>query len=167
MYLPNLVGGFQELEWGPPSILPPEMSRRMHTQHGVSSQESTLWSVGSHHRLGKTDETWWRHQMETFSALLGLCPGNEPVTGEFPSQRPVLRSFDVFFHLLLNKRLSKQSWGWWFETPSHSLWRHCNSTIVCVKDPVHLCKEVLVWVVPNSQGTWELSMCTLAKMITG
>ena len=24
----------------------------------------------------------------------------------------------------LNKRLSKQSWGWWFETPSHSLWRH-------------------------------------------
>ena len=97
MYLPNLVGGFQELEWGPPSILPPEMSRRMHTQHGVSSQESTLWSVGSHHRLGKTDETWWRHQMETFSASLGLCPGNEPVTGEFPSQRPVTRSFDVSF----------------------------------------------------------------------
>ena len=26
----------------------------------------------------------------------------------------------------LNKRFSKQSWGWWFETPSCSLWRHCN-----------------------------------------
>ena len=60
--------------------------------------------------------TWWRHQMETISALLVLCAGNSSVTGEFPSQRPVKRSFDVFFHLRLNKRLSKQSWGCWFET---------------------------------------------------
>ena len=36
------------------------------------------------------------------------------------------RSFDVFFDLRLYIRLSKQSWGWWFETPSRSLWRHCN-----------------------------------------
>ena len=43
----------------------------------------------------------WRHQMETFSALLALCEGNSPVTGEFPSQRPVTRSFDVFFDLRL------------------------------------------------------------------
>ena len=71
-------------------------------------------------------DTWWRHQMETFSALLVLCAGNSPVTGEFPSQRPVTRSFEVFFDLRLNKRLSKQSWGWWFETPSCLLWRHCN-----------------------------------------
>ena len=35
--------------------------------------------------------------METFSALLALCEGNSPVTGEFPSQRPVTRSFDAFF----------------------------------------------------------------------
>ena len=41
--------------------------------------------------------TWWRHQMETFSALLALCAGNSPVSGEFPAQRPVTRSFDVFF----------------------------------------------------------------------
>ena len=47
-----------------------------------------------------------------FSALLALCAGNSPVTGEFPAQRPVTRSFDVFFDRLLNKRLSKQSWGW-------------------------------------------------------
>ena len=46
--------------------------------------------------------------------------------GEFPAQRPVTRSFDVFFELRLNKRLSKQSWDWWFETLSRSLWRHCN-----------------------------------------
>ena len=69
--------------------------------------------------------SWWRHEMETFSALLVLCAGNSPVTGEFPTQRPVTRSFDVFFDLRLNKRLSKQSWGRWFETPSRSLWRHC------------------------------------------
>ena len=66
--------------------------------------------------------SWWRHQMDTFSALLALCAGNSPVTGEFPSQRPVTWSFDVFFDLRLNKRLSKQSWGWWFETLSRPLW---------------------------------------------
>ena len=47
--------------------------------------------------------------METFSALLALCVGNSPVTGEFPIQRPVTRSFDVFFDLHLIKQLSKQS----------------------------------------------------------
>ena len=46
--------------------------------------------------------------METFSALLAICAGNSPVTGEFPAQRPVTRSFGVFFDLRLNKRLSKQ-----------------------------------------------------------
>ena len=64
--------------------------------------------------------------METFSASLALCAWNSPVNGEFPSQRPVTRSFDVFFHLRLNKRLGKQSRRRWFETPSCSLWRHCN-----------------------------------------
>ena len=64
--------------------------------------------------------------METFSALLTICAGNSPMTGEFPAQRPVTQSCDVFFDLRLNKRLSKQSWGWWFKTPSRPLWRHCN-----------------------------------------
>ena len=36
------------------------------------------------------------------------------------------RALMVFFYLRLSKRLSIQSWGWWFETLSHSLWRHCN-----------------------------------------
>ena len=49
--------------------------------------------------------------MESFSALLAFCAGNSPVTGEFPSQRPVTRSFDVSFHLHPNKPLSKQSWA--------------------------------------------------------
>ena len=70
--------------------------------------------------------TWWRHQMETLSALLALCAGNSPVTGEFPAQTSVTRTFDVSFDLRLKKRLSKQSWGWWFGMPSCSLWRHRN-----------------------------------------
>ena len=64
--------------------------------------------------------------METFFASLALCAGNSPATGEYQAQRPATRSFDVFLDLRLNKRLSKQSRGWWFEMPSHSLWRHCN-----------------------------------------
>ena len=70
------------------------------------------------------DNSCWRHQMETFSALLAICAGNSPVTGEFPAQRPVTRTFCVFFDLRLNKRLSKQSWVWWFDTLSRPLWRH-------------------------------------------
>ena len=85
-----------------------------------SPRQRTSWHVPCSH------SPWWRHQIETFSALLAICAGNSPVTGEFPAQRPVTRSFDVFFDLRLNKRLSKQSWGWWFQTPSCSLWRHCN-----------------------------------------
>ena len=72
---------------------------------------------------------WWRHQLEIFSALLALCARNSPVTGEFPTQRPVTRIFDVFFDLCLNKRLSKQSWGWWLETPSRSLWRYNKASL--------------------------------------
>ena len=76
--------------------------------------------------------------METFSALLDICAGNSPVPGEFPTQRPVTRSFDVYFDLRPNKWLSKQSWGWWFETLSCSLWRHrndiCRSTHIFVDE---------------------------------
>ena len=45
--------------------------------------------------------------METFTALLTLCTGNSPVTGEFPSQRPVTRSFDVFFDLRLEQKVEQ------------------------------------------------------------
>ena len=55
-----------------------------------------------------------------------ICAVISTVAGEFPSQRPVTRSYGVFFDLRLNKRLSKQTWGWWFETQSLPLWRHCN-----------------------------------------
>ena len=62
--------------------------------------------------------------------VTGLCAGNSSGTVEFPAQRPVTRSFDVFFDLRLNKRLSKQPWSWWFETPAWSLWRHRNDSVI-------------------------------------
>ena len=104
--------------------------------------KSFIWSVvssGANPHIPEEhlfQELWlllgpWRcHQMETSSALLAICVGNSPVTGEFPVEKPVTRSFDVFFDLRLNKRLSKQSWGWWFETLSRPpLWRHCNGIL--------------------------------------
>ena len=95
--------------------------------------------------------------MKTF--LLAICAGKSPVTGEFPTQRPVTRSFYVFFDLHLNKRLSKQSWGWSFETLLCPLWRHCNDTLII---SVHLevfsltkipCTIVQfrLWIIPDAQ----------------
>ena len=64
--------------------------------------------------------------MQTFSGLLAICAGNSPVPGEFPAQRPVTRSFDIFFDLRLSECLSKQSWGWWFE-----IYRaHCDVSVM-------------------------------------
>ena len=76
-----------------------------------------------------SSSSWWRHQMETFCASLALCAGNSPVAGEFPSQRPLMWSVDVFFDLRLNKRLSKQSIRWWIETQPRALGRHCTVTV--------------------------------------
>ena len=78
-----------------------------------------MWCHEAFHR--HDDVIKWKHS-----------PHHWPLREEFPGHRwilltePVTRSFDVFFHPRLNKRLIKQSWGWWFETPSRSLWRHCD-----------------------------------------
>ena len=72
-----------------------------------------------------------------------LC-GNPPVTGDFPPQRPVMRSFEVFFDLLLNKCLSKQPGHRWFETQSRSLSRQCNALIRCNCRACHIICFTLV-----------------------
>ena len=87
---------------------------------------------------------WWRHQMETFSALLAICAGNSPVPGEFPAQRPVTRSFDVFFDLRPNKRLSKHWSGWWFGTPSRPLWCHCNAILRPEQNGRHVATYLII-----------------------
>ena len=99
-----------------------------------SSSALSSFTIISSIPLRWWSKSWWRHQMETFSALLAICAGNSPVPGEFLAQRPVTWSFDVFFDLHLNKRLSKQSWGWWFETLPRPLWRHSKVShqLTCV-----------------------------------
>ena len=67
--------------------------------------------------------------MKTFSALPVICVENSPVIGEFPLKKPVTLSFDVSFDLRPNTRLSKQWRRRSFETPSRSVWRHCNGFV--------------------------------------
>ena len=81
--------------------------------------DESVWCVFLH--------TWWRHQMKRFSALLAFCAGNSPVILRAKARDG---SFDYFFDLRLNKRLSKQCWGCWFETPSCPLWHHCDDSFL-------------------------------------
>ena len=71
--------------------------------------------------------------------------------GAFPPERPVTRSFDIFFDLRLNKRLSKQSWGWWFETLSCPLWRNCNDTYFPATP-----QKVMSWQATRALFHWQI-----------
>ena len=109
------------------------------------------------------------------SALLALCAGNSPVTGEFLSQRPVTRSVAVFFDLYLNKRLTKQSWCQWFEAPSCPLLRHCNENISegaahfidghCKFDAIYLLTNAVKWCISiqNVAYVWS-SLFTIFEL---
>ena len=120
-----------------------------HTIHSNVVKVMPLWKhyiVPTHTYAERL--TWWRHQMETFSALLAICAGNSPVTVEFPTQRPLTRSFDIFFDLRQNKLLSKQWWGFWFETPSLPLWRHWSV------------KRIIIWSLVSSEVTLnDMGLC--------
>ena len=82
-----------------------------------------------------SEQHWYTQYMMASSngnifGVTGHLCGEFTGPGEFPAQRPVTRSFDVFFVLHPNKRLSKQSWNWWFRMPSRPLWRHRNDNII-------------------------------------
>ena len=77
---------------------------------GVKSTVITFTTVKLYH----DHVIKWKHFPRYWPFMWGI----PRVAGEVPAQRPVTRSFDVFSE-------SKQSWGWWFETPSRSLWSHC------------------------------------------
>ena len=142
--------GVKFFHYSPMSIMVPAVRMFVHhlAQANIKKNKfQQFWTCirGNKRCPADSPHTWWRHQMETFSALLAICAGNSPVPGEFPTQRPVTRSFDVFFDLRLNKRLSKHSWAWWFETLSPPLWRHrndrrtvmwpscpCENVIICI-----------------------------------
>ena len=93
--------------WGTPHVTPPSADRTPFTIIMMTSSNGNIFRVTG-----------------------PLC-GEFTGPGEFPAQRPVTRSFDGFVDLRPNKRLSKQPWGWWFETPSWSLWCHCNDIFFC------------------------------------
>ena len=101
--------------------------------------------------LGTLD-TWWRHQMETFSALLVHVRGSPRSMVNSPHKDQWRGTFDVFFDLSLNKQFSKQSWDWRFETPLCSLWRHCNDMPTGIS-PHDGCRCH----VPNSLAPWSIS----------
>ena len=84
-----------------------------------------LCSIGSPYEQ-TPKKSWWRHKMETLSAVLALCEGDPLATDGFPSQRPLTQSFDVFFDMHLNKRLSKQSICG--DLRRHDV--HCNVTVM-------------------------------------
>ena len=84
-----------------------------------------------------------------------LC-GEFTSPGEFHAQRPVTRSFDVFFDLRLNKRLSKQPWGWWFEMSSCSLWSYCNDHAKFATG-----RQIAVWRIKQiAKGAPVIWLCT-------
>ena len=80
---------------------------------------SRVWMVSYHYDVIK-----WKYFPHYWPFVRGIHrpPVNSPHKGQWP--------WTSLFSLIgaLNKRLSKQPWGWWFETPSRSLWRHCNDT---------------------------------------
>ena len=134
----NLYPIFISLNQLAVKITPAESFLWMHLH-----QFQYLYNQNTHTEQQQTGRLAWEHQcnhqvwcqlnlmtssnaVETFSTLLALCAGNSPVSGEFPTQRPVTRNFDVFFDLRLNKWLSKHSRCLWFETQLSSLWCHCN-----------------------------------------
>ena len=97
--------------------------------------------------------SWWRHRIKIFSALLALYAGNSPVTGEFPPQRPLTRSFDVFFDLRLN--------GWVNNQDAGDLRRHrakCNVTVMC--------RIVIQWSgQPSDLATFNVSLLSHFELV--
>ena len=93
-------------------------------------------------------------------------------TGDRWIPRTVTRSFEIFFDLLLNKRLSKQSWGWWFKTPSCPLWRHsyetfCNKCKSTENAEQQHSKVTAIWGDVFETFVAVLSLCIRKSGVTG
>ena len=125
-------------------------------------------------QIGQFIRFYWQPKINQLAAVFMMTSSNGNIfrvtgplcgeftgPGEFPSQRPVTRSFDVFFDLRPNKRLSKQPWGWWFETPSWSLWRQCN--VNCKHIFIFRCKMAKVL----NQVTYEVCELEVINDMTG
>ena len=112
--------------------------------------------------IQRKERRWWHHNSELDRdtvehryVLSTLCHDDviksKSIFRVPGSQMPVTRSLDVFFDLHLNKRLSKQSWGWWFETPSCSWWRHCNDRNITPGFRPRVVLRCYVWINPRKR----------------
>ena len=131
-------------------------------KHGYNTMQfitcdNWTWIIQRDHKTemnrdGLMTASWWHHQMETFPLYWPFVRGIHQ-SGEVPAQRPVMRSFDVFFDLCLNKRLNKQLRGWWFEMISGPLWCHYNDISVVIALVVNV--SPLLHTFPETWGmTW-------------
>ena len=107
-----------------------------HKQMPMVFQNTNRRPLTRPHRQVKGRPLWvsWRNFVMMTSSNGNIFCVTGPLCGEFTGHRGIsltkASDAELFFDLCLNKRLSKQSWGWWFETPSRSLWRHCNALLV-------------------------------------
>ena len=116
---------------------------------------SVIWSttmlMGSHcNAMEHYDVIKWNYFPHYWPFVWGIHRSavNSPHKGQWRGA--------LMFSLIcaLNKRLSKQSSGWWFETPLRSLWRHCNGhsyplCLFSVHLPINfvIISDVRIWTV--------------------
>ena len=120
----------------------------------------------------RSDFKFTRHddviKSEYFLHNMVLCERNPPVTGGFPSQRPVKRSLIIFFDVRLNKRLSKQPRRRWFEPPWRLLWHHCNGHSIShhgVRAMECLCRPFCIRTTFWKQGAVSIRKTVLQGMV--
>ena len=102
------------------------------------SLEHLCHHTSSRHWKHSTSET--DHGIPGIKVVMTSSNGNifrvtSPLCGEFTRTKASDAELWWVFYLRLNKRLSKQSWGKWFEMSSRPLWHHCNGegrlSLVC------------------------------------
>ena len=99
---------------------------------------------------------WWRHKMETFSALLALCEGNLPVTSGSPYKGQFRGALMCFFNLRWNKQLSRRSRHRRFLTPSRSLRCHCNARAITKNKSTNEYIKLYKWIGGGNDNKWRL-----------
>ena len=96
----------------------------------LQSRHNDRDCVSNHQRL----DCWLNRLFRCISKktqklrVIGLCGGFHRSLVNSPHKGKWCGTLMFFFYLRLHKRLSRQSWDWWFETPSSPLWCHCNAT---------------------------------------
>ena len=123
------------LNWFPSFCYIPNFSALSKHTLAFVEYHVQIWLVSSQMSCGDTHQTHddvikWKHFQRYWPFVRGIC--RSPVNSPHKAQWRGALMFSLI--CTLNKRLSKQSGGWWFETPSCSLWRHCNDPWMWFKE---------------------------------